>query len=275
MALRGIEVVSEEERREWREQSCAAMPLTAAEQTALLPPLLRGEVGEALAAAWHLLHQAIERDPLRPNGLLGRRHRRVTEEDERLAVQVFYRVARFFRQPETSLFLIPRSGDNIRVFPSRPLSLVAGEHAPFLRDDDQAALRFQVGRILGILRPEVALISAIGLQGLADLCSAVGLRTNRPDPTMVGHWRELLGGGLEFRLRGHLDRLISEPVEHLAGAAERLSLCSGLVACGDLGVALEEARRSDPLHARLADADVEELFCRLWSGNERFVARVG
>ena len=125
------------------------------------------------------------------------------------------------------------------------------------------------------MRPEVALISAIGLQGLADLCSAVGLRSHRPDPTMVGHWRELLGGGLEFQLRTHLDRLAQEPVEHLAGATERLSLCSGLVACGDLRIALEEAKRSDPLHARLSEADIEELFCRLWSGSHRFVARVG
>ena len=66
---------------------------------------------------------------------------------------------------------------------------------------------------------------------------------------MVGHWRELLGGALEFHGGAHLDRLIEEPIEHLAGATERLSLCSGLVACGDLSIALEEARRSDPLHA--------------------------
>jgi hypothetical protein len=97
----------------------------------------------------------------------------------------------------------------------------------------------------------------------------------RPDPTMVGHWRELLTGGLEFRLRVHLARLCDEPFEHLAGAAERLSLCSGLVACGDLAVALEEAKRCAPLHARLKQSDVEELFCRIWSGEQRFVARVG
>jgi len=275
LQVRGVECFDREEVAQWREKSIAAMPLTAAEQTALLPPLLAGEVGEALSAAWHLLHPAIERDPQRPNGFLGRRHKRVAEEDERLAVQVFYRVARFFRQPESSLYLIPRSSDNIRVFPSKPLSIVAGEFAPVLRDDNQPALRFQIGRVLGIMRPEVALISAIGLQGLADLCSAVGLRSHRPDPTMVGHWRELLGGGLEFQLRTHLDRLAQEPVEHLAGATERLSLCSGLVACGDLRIALEEAKRSDPLHARLSEADIEELFCRLWSGSQRFVARVG
>lgn len=275
LALRGLDGVGAEERKAWRDQCVATMPLTAAEQNVLLPPLLRGEVGEALAGAWHLLHQAIERDPQRPGGILGRRHRPVNEEDERLAVQVFYRVARFFRQPETSLYLIPRSSDNLRIFPSRPLSLTAGEHAAFLRDDDQAALRFNVGRILGLLRPEVALISAIGLQGLADLIAAVGLRMQRPDPTMVGHWRELLSGGLEFRLRVHLARLCDEPFEHLAGAAERLSLCSGLVACGDLAVALEEAKRCAPLHARLKHADVEELFCRIWSGEQRFVARVG
>ena len=275
LSVRGIEQSSPDEVRAWRRQSVAATPLTAAEQSALLPPLLAGPVGEALTSAWHLLHPAIERDPQRPNGLFGRRHRHVAEEDERLAVQVFYRVARFFRQPESSLYIIPRSSENLRIFPSKPLSLVAGEFAPILRDDQQAALRFQIGRVLGIMRPEVALISAIGLQGLTDLCAAVGLRAQRPDPTMVGHWRELLGGALEFQLRAHLDRLIEEPIEHLAGATERLSLCSGLVACGDLSIALEEARRSDPLHARLSDRDIEELFCRMWSGEHRFVGRVG
>ena len=59
LMVRGHELDNGDEVSEWRKRSVAAMPLTAAEQSALLPPLLAGEVGEALSAAWHLLHPAM------------------------------------------------------------------------------------------------------------------------------------------------------------------------------------------------------------------------
>ena len=81
----------------------------------------------------------------------------------------------------------------------------------------------------------------------------------------VAQWRQMVGGGLEFRLRRCLDQLPLDHLNQLAAAAEMMSLRAGLIACGDLNLALDLAVQGDPMLARLDTDELVDSLSRFWA----------
>jgi tetratricopeptide (TPR) repeat protein len=247
--------------------------LGAESLAALVPPLLAGDVGSQLAGAWRVLWPLLSRSPDREAGMFGRKRTLVHPDDDRLAVRVFYQVAPFLGQAELSLYVVPGSSESLAFFPSQPLALTVGARAALLREEDLTVLRYQIGRVVALGRAETALLALLGVTSLTDLAAAVGLRGPAGDHARIGHWRQVLVGGADFRLRKHLDEIDLDHLQELAGAAEALSIGAGMVCCADLARAVDLSRQADPLLAHLDPAGAADWLGRLWSGSAALAHR--
>ncbi len=263
--LRGRSGQRDEQRHAWLETLEQPEPLSVTELRSLMPQILRDDAGQHLAEAWSVVHPLVKQDPSRTGGWLKRRRQLMDEGDERLITRSFYQVGRLFRQPETSLYLEPGSSDGVAVLPAQPLCLVVGSQAPLLRVDDPAVVRFHVARMMMMTRPEVALLTLLGLERTQDLCAAIGLRATVVSQRRVAQWRALLSGGLEFRLRRSLDHLPMQHMVRLAAAAEMMSLRAGLIAAGALNLSLDLALQGEPVLARLDQTELVHSLGRFWA----------
>lgn len=162
--------------------------------------------------------------------------------------------------PGVELFCKAGSMDAIQLANVLPPALTVGQHNPVLADVEQSQLLFQLGRNLAYARPETVLTRVFSQDELRDLMLGLcrvynGTLPPHGEPTRVEHWRAIFAQ-LPAQTLGRLQNIAKEAYPALIGqgsgngmeayfaAAEYTATRAGLMACGDLGAALQGIKES-------------------------------
>ncbi len=178
---------------------------------------------------------------------------RVPASSDAAAAALYPQIARALGGPPTLLYTSPRAAADLTLLPAAPPVVVLGPRLASLRAGSHgdghlatdAALRFQLARVVELSRPS-RVLAALPADGFAAFVAGLGgdgLRAKLPIAL-----RQRLTERLATLAPADLD-----PAAHVA-ACQRAADRAGLLACGDVAVAIEAAGgvRRAPHLVRLA-----------------------
>jgi hypothetical protein len=166
---------------------------------------------------------------------------RVAASSEAASTALYPEIARAFGGPPTLLYTTPRATSDLTLLAASPPVVIIGPGLASLRAasrgdrhiETDAALRFQLGRIIELSRP-YRVFAALPEENFAQIIA--GLREG-------GRLRARLPVALRQRLTERLASLAPDALDPRAyiAACERAADRAGMLACGDIAVAVELA----------------------------------
>ncbi|MDP7039678.1 MAG: tetratricopeptide repeat protein [Myxococcota bacterium] len=160
----------------------------------LLHPDVENPVGTLFATLCRLAPDSLT-VPAKRLGLKSREQIDLERDSSPVAELITY--ARYvFNLPSVGLYEKRGSMETLRLCQSQPPALVVGEHNELLRQADEPAVRFQIGRVLAGARPELFLPSVYGVDELRHilfgLCAVYNPQVEiDADPEDVENWQRI------------------------------------------------------------------------------------